>query len=206
MVLSHITSLPSLPFLECLVSSNQSHLGKSCRFHQFEHFFFQRSPSLTFFCRILCMIGSQVISSLLSLALMFMGFLGISDLRNPNQWYCSDGDKNRMIHWITKTSHSKIVLFYNLGNHAVSYALFALLVIVGFVHICVTVISILLSCYTAFCATKSYPGIVCNCNNPSLNDQPNIWRSEATEVTDPIRPPGNFTITYSLITHHFFML
>ena len=135
-----------------------------------------------------------------------MGFLGISDLRNPNQWYCSDGDKNRMIHWITKTSHSKIVLFYNLGNHAVSYALFALLVIVGFVHICVTVISILLSCYTAFCATKSYPGIVCNCNNPSLNDQPNIWRSEATEVTDPIRPPGNFTITYSLITHHFFML
>ena len=107
MVLSHITSLPSLPFLECLVSSNQSHLGKSCRFHQFEHFFFQRSPSLTFFCRILCMIGSQVISSILSLALMFMGFLGISDLRNPDQWYCSDGDKNRMIHWITKTSHSK---------------------------------------------------------------------------------------------------
>ena len=24
-----------------------------------------------------------------------MGCLGISDLRNPGQWYCSEGDKDR---------------------------------------------------------------------------------------------------------------
>eukprot|EP00093_Oithona_nana_P014903 14903.XXX_1187453_1186710_1 [CDS] Oithona nana genome sequencing. len=102
-----------------------------------------------------------------------MGCLGISDLRNPGQWYCSEGDKER--------------------NHSVSYALFALLVIVGFLQICVTVISIFLSCYIAFCARKSYAGIGnIVYNNTSLNNE--IWRTEvitAAEVSNSpeVRPP-----------------
>ena len=32
--------------------------------------------------------------------LVFMGCLGISDLRNPGQWYCSEGDKDRKIFFL----------------------------------------------------------------------------------------------------------
>ena len=120
-----------------------------------------------------------------------MGYLGISDLRNPGQWYCSEGDKDRKIFFLIEIFLLEVKNVF-LGNHAVSYALFALLVIVGFLQICVTVISIFVSCYIAFCATKSYAGNIVY-NNASLNNE--IWRTEVTTETEfptsqTVRPPG----------------
>ena len=71
-----------------LTSKNHVSFTKKLQFwhkYQFYHFFY----------RILCKTGSEIFSSILSLMLVFMGCLGISDLRNPGQWYCSEGDKDR---------------------------------------------------------------------------------------------------------------
>ena len=102
-----------------------------------------------------------IISSLFGLTLVFLGGFGISDLRDPNQFYCIEGDKNR--------------------NHRITFALYSTLVLVGFIHICSTVTSIILSCYTL--TRKTYSRIDCNENIEEFN-------SEITDI--PItRPPGD---------------
>ena len=76
-----------------LTSKNHVSFTKKLYFwhkYQFYHFFY----------RILCKTGSEIFSSILSLMLVFMGYLGISDLRNPGQWYCSEGDKDRKIFFL----------------------------------------------------------------------------------------------------------
>ena len=72
-----------------LTSKNHASFTKNLHsWHKYQFFFIS-------FYRFLCKTGSEFFSSIISLMLVFMGCLGISDLRNPGQWYCSEGDKDR---------------------------------------------------------------------------------------------------------------